>query len=306
MSRAGVELKEAPVTVRGVALSHPDKPLWSDSGGVITKLDLARYFEAMAERILPHIRGRPCGLFRLPGGPEGGRFLQRHLAPKPHDLFAAAATTEGGRPYLEIDSPEALIAAAQIDAVELHPWNCAPFAPERPGRLVFDLDPAPGVSFDEVVQAAHEVRERLAAAGLIAFCKTTGGKGLHVVTPIDAAGAGWPEAIAFARKLCRMMEADAPAHYLTRSAKAERGGRIFLDYLRNARAASAVAPYSPRAGERAPVSMLLPWELIAPGLNAANYTVRTAAALAKTLDAWRGYAQCERSLRAAIQSIGGL
>jgi bifunctional non-homologous end joining protein LigD len=294
-------METAPVMVLGVELTHPDKALWS--GDEITKLDLARYFEAMGERILPHIRGRPCGVMRTPGGPDGGRFMQRHLAPRPHPLFAASPSPEGGRPYLQIDTPEALIAAAQIDAVELHPWNCATFDPDRPGRLVFDLDPAPDVPFDEVIAAAHEVRERLDAAGLTGFCKTTGGKGLHVVTPTRGVEAGWTEALAFSRKICRMMEEDAPDRYVTRSAKSERVGRIYLDYLRNARAASAVAPYSPRAAAGAPVSMPLAWEVVKPGLDPARYTLRTAPELAGKDDAWEGYDKSERSLRAAAKAL---
>jgi len=298
---------DADNVVAGIAISNPEKVLWpaTKTTPAVTKLDLARYYEMVAPRMLPHIEGRPLSMVRAPDGILGERFFQRHVLAGVARATPIKAKGEKN-PFHAIESIEGLAALAQAAVLEIHPWGCKKFDPETPERLVFDLDPDPEVSFDQVVESATDIREVLTACGLTPFVKTTGGKGLHIVVAIKGTPkkpATWPEAKAFALAFAETVARAAPDRYTTNMSKKQRGGKIFLDYLRNDRTATAVGSWSPRARPGATIAMPIPWKDLRKGLNPAEFTLVAAPALVKRADPWKDLATSAASLETARKKL---
>lgn len=296
--------------ILGVAISNAEKPLWpagKKEETPIDRLGLARYFKAVGSWILPYVSGRPCSILRAPDGLIGAHSYQRHPGPGTSDLLDRVEISGSDRPFLQIDRFAALIAIVQDGGLELHPWNCRPNRPEVPGRLVFDLDPGPGLAFSQVVYAAREMKERLEKVGLNAFCKTSGGKGLHLVVPLSPAldGPSWSEAKSFSERLCRIMARANRRRCVTGAAKKEHPGRIFLDYLRNEPSATTVALLSPRARFGATVSMPLDWTDVTEDLDPKDFTLRNAPTLLEERTPWAEIELAGGSLRDALALMPG-
>ncbi len=295
-----------PLPVAGnPSLTHPGRVLWPPASNIpsVTKADLATYYTRYAERILPHVAGRPLSILRAPSGIEASVFLQRHPRRGQSPLVRQVKVRGQARPYLCIDTAEALVALAQVAAVELHPWGALAEALDTPDRLIFDLDPAEGLGFDSVIAAAHDLRARLEATGLAPYAKVTGGKGMHLVVPL-AGDANWPEAKDFARRICAAAANEAPARYTVATAKAKRTGRIFLDYLRNDLLATAIAPWSPRARPGAPVARPVAWGEVGEGLAPDRWHLPDLLHGPLGPDPWRDFAAAAVPLRAAVARLG--
>jgi bifunctional non-homologous end joining protein LigD len=284
--------------VAGVRLSSPDKILYPEQG--ITKSELADYYLAVAERMLPHVANRPVTMVRCPTGRQKKCFYQRHAASGVLPQLREVKVPGFDEPYLYIEDVAGLVAMVQMGTLEIHPWGVTVEHPDRPDRIIFDLDPDEGLGFGDVASAALEVRERLKLLGLESFVKTTGGKGLHVVVPIEPV-TEWRVAKAFSKSLSDRMAADAPERYLTRISKAERAGRIFIDYLRNDPTSTAVGPYSTRSRMGAPVAMPIEWEELAGPLRPGDFTVKTAPMRVQSVgDPWEAIGEVRQRLSATL------
>jgi bifunctional non-homologous end joining protein LigD len=290
-------------TIGGVTLSNPERVLYPEAK--ITKIELARYYEDIADWILPHVALRPLTMVRCPEG-YGKCFYQKHIEENLPESFKRINVKErkaSGR-YVMIDSLSGLISLVQMGVLEIHTWGSRAEHVEMPDQLIFDLDPDSGLVWRRVIEAARLLRRRLAALGLEAFVKTTGGKGLHIVVPV-APEVEWDEAKEFTKNVAESIARDAPDRYLTNMSKTKRAGKIFIDYLRNGRGATAVAAYSTRARAGAPVSVPLRWEELDDDIRGDHFTLRNVRQRLARLrkDPWANFSKSRRSIRTAIRRI---
>lgn len=276
-------------------LTHPDRQLWPGDG--ITKQDLADYYAEVVERILPHIANRPLAVVRCPDGEGHACFYAKHLW-KGANAALKPVDTGDDQAMFAIKDRDGLMALVQSAVLEIHPWGSTVKKLDAPDRIIFDLDPGEGVAWDKVVNGALDIRERLKTYGLESFVKTTGGKGLHVVAPI-APKLDWDIVKDFAKDLATAMAEDDPKTYLAVMTKSRRKGRIFVDYLRNARGATAVAAFSTRARPKAPVSAPITWDELTAGIRPDQFTLtnlhQRLAALKR--DPWEGFFELKQALK---------
>ena len=280
-----------------IALTHPDRVLFEDAS--ITKRGLADYYAAVADWMLPHLAGRSLTLLRCPEGAGKGGFFQKHKTRGQPEAIHGVDVRErsGVRTYMTVVDAAGLGALVQLGALEIHTWGAR--APDllHPDLLTFDLDPDPSVPWAHTVEAARELRELLGELGLASFAKTTGGKGLHLVVPIEPR-ASWDEAREFARAAVETLVARSPERYLAKASKKARRGKIFLDYLRNAQGATAVCPYSTRAQPGAPVATPIAWSELGPRLDPRKFDPRSVLRRLAQLgqDPWEGYTRLRQTL----------
>jgi bifunctional non-homologous end joining protein LigD len=297
---AGEIVRETPVSTRApatakparrtVKLTHPDRVYWPDQG--VTKEGLADYYAEIWRHIAPHIVGRPLALLRCPNGIAGPQFFQKHAwkGLNPKIRLVQDPKEKDDTPLIAVDDLDGLLGLVQAAVLEIHPWGSTIKDWERPDTIIMDLDPGDGVSWDAVIEAAREIKERMEAKGLAAFVKTSGGKGLHVVSPLTPK-ADWPAVKAFTKAMADEMAADSPDRFVSTITKSKRKGKILVDYLRNQRGMTAVAAYSTRARPGAAVSAPLTWDELGPGIGPSYFTVENMPTRLSALaaDPWEGF-----------------
>jgi bifunctional non-homologous end joining protein LigD len=272
-----------------VRLTHPDRLYWSDAG--VTKQGLADYYSNVWPRMAPFVVARPLALLRCPDGIDGQCFFQKHAwRGQSREIMEAFDPKDADdAPIIAVDGLPGLLGLVQGGVLEIHPWGSRLDDLERPDIITMDLDPGPNVDWAEVIEAAGEVRERLRKGGLESFVKTSGGKGLHVVVPLEPR-AEWDEVKRFTKGVADAMASDSPDRFVATVTKSKRKGKILVDYLRNGRGAPAVAPYSTRARPGAAVSMPLDWSELSTELGPDYFTVTNALPrLAGLTDPWQDF-----------------
>jgi bifunctional non-homologous end joining protein LigD len=305
-STAKSENAPGQVMIAGVRISHPDRILYPEQG--VTKVDLARYYEDIADWVVPLIERRPLSLLRCPEGAESECFFQKHPSPSLTKGLprVAIAEKDATRDYVYVESLAHLVTLVQAGTLELHPWGCHVEDIEHPDLMVFDLDPGPDVAWQRMIDTTRDLRDRLADLGLTSFLRTTGGKGLHVVVPLQPR-ADWDELKAFARAVAERHVADDPERLTSNMSKAKRQGRIFVDYLRNGRGATAIASYSARARPGAPVAVPVRWDELDASLRPDRYNVHNLQRRLRALksDPWADFEAARTPLTTKMRELVG-
>jgi bifunctional non-homologous end joining protein LigD len=293
--------------VQGVKISHPDRPIWTALG--IRKIDLVRYFEEVGEWFVPHVAGRPLTVVRCPDGAEKECFYQRHLGmgASPGDVLTFKRLRSSKGYYIYVDTLRGVISMAQNGAIEFHTWGASVPDAKHPDRITMDLDPDPELPWEKVMEAAQLTRALIEGLRLKCFLKTTGGKGLHVVFPIEPRNT-WDEVKAFAEAIAKFLVRAEPKRFLANMSKERRRGLIFVDYLRNAETASAVAAYSPRARPGAYVSTPLSWDELDTTDIRGAFTVANVPERLRSLgtDPWADYGKTKQAITPAMRKALGL
>jgi bifunctional non-homologous end joining protein LigD len=293
--------------VAGVRITSPMRVLFEELA--LTKEGLARYYESVAEYIVPDLKGRPLSLVRCPHGPGEGCFYQKHIDRTWSEEIERVEIPEsdGSGIYAVANSSAAVVGLVQKGVIELHSWGATTRDLGKPDRMIFDLDPDTSVQWREVLAAARATRTILEDLGLESFVKTTGGKGLHVAVPL-APKHDWDEVKEFSRRVAEAMVADAPGRFTARMAKKERTGLIFIDYLRNSPGATAVAAYSVRARKGAPVSTPLQWDEVGGRLKPTTFHAGNVARRLRGLrtDPWKTFRRTSQTLTAAMKKKLGI
>jgi bifunctional non-homologous end joining protein LigD len=297
---------EARNVIAGVKLTHPERVMFEEQG--VTKADLAAHYERVAARLMPHIENRLISLVRCPAGRSGQCFFQRHESRGFPDELKRKEIEEssGGKDnYLYVTALSGVVAAVQMGTLEFHIWGSRIDRLDHPDRLVFDLDPDEGLGFEDVKQAAFDLRDRLAKIGLQTVPLLTGGKGVHVIAPLERRRE-WEDVKAFARGFAELVAGDNPQRYLAQASKAKRKGRIFIDWLRNERGATAIAPYSTRARKGGPVATPVSWAELADIARASAFGIGDMAARLETADPWSETGQWRQSITSAMLAEVGV
>ena len=280
----------------GVALSHPDRVEYPDDG--VTKAQMVAYYAAVAERMLPHITKRPLSLVRSPHGGIGRTFFQKHDSGGfPGNFHKVPVAEKDGdvQDYMYIDGLDGIVAGVQMNTLEFHIWGSHIETIEKPDRIIFDIDPDEGLDFKAVRRAALDIRTALSACGLESFPMATGGKGVHVIAPLQPV-LDWPEVKVFCRSFVETLAAAEPDRFTANIRKVARKGRMFIDFLRNERGATAIAPFSTRARAGAPCAVPVSWDEMGSLKSANGFSLREAAARAEGADPWPDYFKLRQTI----------